>query len=218
MQKMQTNPGGTMYEPVKIPKSDLPEGRSGPWQIKRFEVTEQQAQLDQMRCALKPGGAGRGVKAGTYTMLKMDGSLDPMMSDTPAEINDHYWFVSEAEGNVLVTGLGLGIVANALALKPEVKKVTVIEIDTDVINLVANHLTAKHGDKLEIIQADAFTWIPPQPRKRGMFDCAWHDIWPSICSDNWDEMKRLKRHYQNWIKRQECWVEDMVKHYRRVGY
>lgn len=201
-----------------IPKSDLPEGSSGPWQIRRFTVSEEQAKYHQLTTMFSPGSAGRGVKPGAYTMLIRDGAVDPIISDTSAEVRDHYWVVMEAHGNILVTGLGLGLVANAMLLKPEVSKVTIIEISQDVINLVAAHLISKHGDRVEVIKADAFTWRPLPPRPRGMFDFAWHDIWPSICSDNWNEMKRLKRHYQNWVTRQECWCEDMVKYLGRIGY
>lgn len=199
-----------MYVYKTIPKSDVPEGKSGPWEIQRFTVSEEAAKLHQLQCIFS-FQAGRGVQPGTYTRLVKEQAFDPMMSDTPAEMNDHYWAVKDAVGNILVTGLGLGIVANAMLLKPEVNKVTVIEIDQDIINLVENHLKGKFGDRLEIIHADAFTWVPPKPRSRGMFDFAWHDIWPTICGDNWEEMKKLKRHYQNWVKHQRCWVEGWVK-------
>jgi hypothetical protein len=201
-----------------IPLVDVPEGTCGKWSVEKFTISETDASRYNMFLAFKPGGAARSVKPGTYTKLMAKGAFDPIMSDTPAEIRDHFWFVRNASGKVLVTGLGLGVVTNALLLKPDVGHVTVIEVEPDIIKLVGGHYQAKFGDRLEIIQADAYKWVPEPPRFRGMFDYAWHDIWPSICSDNWNEIKKIKRHYQHWVTVQECWVEEEVKYVARRGY
>lgn len=58
-----------------------------------------------------------------------------------------------AYGNVLVTGLGFGILTKALSEKPEVTSVTVVEIEQDVIDafLLNNTLNSK----VSIVQGDA---------------------------------------------------------------
>lgn len=61
-----------------------------------------------------------------------------------------------AYGNVLVTGLGFGILAKALSEKPEVDSVTVIEIEQDVIDAFLSHNTL--NSKVSIIQGDATTY------------------------------------------------------------
>jgi hypothetical protein len=61
-----------------------------------------------------------------------------------------------AYGNVLVTGLGFGILAKALSEKPEVDSVTVIEIEQDVIDAFLSHNTL--NSKVSIIKGDATTY------------------------------------------------------------
>lgn len=62
-----------------------------------------------------------------------------------------------AYGDVLLTGLGFGILAIALAEKEEVNSVTVLEISNDVIDAFTS--TNKLNDKIKIIQADASTYV-----------------------------------------------------------
>jgi hypothetical protein len=198
-------------------KVDLPEGQNGPWKIEKFEVTKTDAAIFNLR-AIFSGIGNRKVLPGNYTRLMRNGLLYPMMSDTTAELKDHRWPVNYGKGNVLVTGLGLGCVLQGLLSKPEVSKVTVIEISQDLIDLVAPHYFSKFGtDRLEIICHDALTWVPPVKVKRNLYDLAWHDIWPDICSENWDSYKKIKRHYRLWVKRQDCWVEKLIKRLKRSG-
>lgn len=149
-----------------MPKVDIPEGHSGNWRIERFTVSESEARFDALRSGY------RSVRQGTYTRL-MCGD-ETVMSDTHAERRDHLGVVQDARGDVLVTGLGLGMVVVALLQNPEVRTITVIERSKDVIDLVEPTLRARHGsDRLRIVCADAFTW---KPGKNDSWDCAWHDV------------------------------------------
>jgi hypothetical protein len=196
------------YWAKEIPNVTVPEGISGGWTVKRFEVTEETAKFSRLRAAI--GHSREYVDAGWYTKLcNPYGTI--VMSDTLAEKDDHAHAVAIAYGQVLITGLGLGVVTQACLLKPDVKKVTVIELEQDVINLVAPHYQSMFGDRIEIFCANAYTWPIPKGSK---YDTAWHDIWNHICGDNWEDMKRLKRHYQRHVKWQGCWCE--VETRRRV--
>jgi hypothetical protein len=61
-----------------------------------------------------------------------------------------------AYGDVLITGLGFGILAKALAQKEEVKSVTVIEVSSDVIGQYIS--TNGLDEKLLIINEDASSY------------------------------------------------------------
>jgi spermidine synthase len=137
------------------------------------------------------------------------------MSDTPAELEDMYYFVYHAKGKVLINGLGLGAAVQAVLSKPEVEHVTVIEISEDVIKLVADHYLKRYGDRLTIIHADALTWQPPKGQK---FDTVWHDIWDSICTDNLEEMGRLHRRYGKRAAWQASWCREQCEYYRGRDY
>jgi len=194
-----------------ITKTEVPEGKSGDWAITRFTISEEEARFDTIRATFS-GYGYRAVKSGTYTKLTRNGHI--VMSDTPAELGDLLWGVNHSEGKVLLTGLGLGIMAEACLRKPSVDCVTAIEISEDVINLVGPYLKKKYGDRLTIVHADALTWKPP---RGATYDFVFHDIWDDICTDNWKAMTRLHRRYAHWCKRQDSWCRYEIQQLRKKG-
>ncbi|KKM06731.1 hypothetical protein LCGC14_1741040 [marine sediment metagenome] len=188
-------------------KVDVPEGVSGDWEILKFTVKEHDIR------AISYALQGRPVPPGIYTRLTKKGAFVPMMSDTPAEVRDHLYFIHKATGRCLINGLGLGVVLKAILAKPEVTHVDVVETEQDIINLVWP--TYKNSNRVVLHHADAFTIEWP---KGTWWDCAWHDIWPSICTDNLPEIAKLKRKYGRKVTYQAAWVEDELRYNRRHGY
>lgn len=102
-------------------------------------------------------------------LLKKD-SKDPelwntWMSLTPVEMESQEFGIRAAEGHSVVMGLGMGWVAINMALKREVKSVTVIELDPDVIELfyksgALDSLIPEVQNKIKIINTNAMEWIP----------------------------------------------------------
>ena len=185
-------------------KVNVPEGKSGNWSVEKFEVKEND-----------PGRLyymlhGRDVPAGTYTRLSHNNTV--IMSDTPCEIRDHLGFIHRAKGRCLVNGLGLGVVAKALLENPEVTHIDVVEIEQDVINLVWP--TYYTNAKIKIHYGDAFTFIWPNGTS---WDCIWHDIWPTLCTDNLEEVTKLKRKYARRTNWQAAWAEELLRYYKRQG-
>jgi hypothetical protein len=184
-------------------KVDVPEGQSGNWRVERFVVTERDADLERIRSAFASSARRIPVPAGHYTRLMHGTGFGALvMSDTPAEMNDHRYAIHLAKGKVLVNGLGLGVVVQAMLEKPEVDHLTVIEISPDVIALVGDHYKERYGDRVEIIEADALTWKAP---KGVRYDVVWHDIWKDICADNLPEMHKLHRKYGRRADWQGSW-------------
>ena len=191
-----------------IPNVQVPEGTFGLWRVERFEVTEDSAALHNMREAMH--GSRRVIQAGTYT--KLCHNDDIVMSDTPSEKIDHLEFIDRAEGNVLIHGLGLGMVLSAVLRKPSVTDVTVVEVSWDVINLVWPTYSA--NVKAHLVHGDAFTW----PLGKGVkWAAIWHDIWTDLCVDNLVGMTKLKRRFCRRCKWQGCWGEDELR-YRQKRY
>lgn len=189
-------------------KVDVPEGISGDWSVTKFTVGDHDIR------AISYALHGRPVPPGIYTRLVKKGVFAPMMSDTPAEIQDHLDFIYQAKGDCLINGLGLGIVLKAILAKPEVTHVDVVELEQDVINLVWPTYKDNNG-RVTLYHADAFTI---QWAKDKYWDCAWHDIWPSICTDNLPEIAKLKHKYARRARWQKAWVEDLLRAYKRRGY
>jgi hypothetical protein len=93
-----------------------------------------------------------------------------------------------------------------------VDKVTVIENSPDVIALVGPTLTERYGDRLEIIEADAFTYKPPKGIR---YSVVWHDIWPDLCEDNLKTMGTLHRRYGKRCDWQGSWGKELLQYHRR---
>jgi len=185
-----------------LSKAIVPEGKKGDWAIDKFTITKEQAEFANLRALINRRPQTM-VDPGEYTRLTHQGGI--VMTDTPMEMRMHQHFYHKAEGRVFISGLGLGVIASAVASKDEVEYVLVIEIQPEVIDLVMPHLT--HLNKLHVICHDAYTFKPTLSDGR-KFDWGWHDIWNEICGDNLDDMKRLHRHYARYITNQRSWSRD----------
>ena len=131
-----------------------------------------------------------------------------MMSDTRMEHVTNYRVVQEARGNVLIAGLGLGIILHPILAKNEVLSVTVIEKYADVIALVSP--TVKN-DKLTIIQGDIYEWKPVKGTK---YDTLYFDIWADSTTDKLEEMRKLHLRFKPYKVKEgwmNSWRRDILK-------
>lgn len=190
-----------------------PDGRCGPWAIESFEIEEQDAAEYNLRLSLKGMGSHHYVTPGKYKRL-VHAERGVVMSNTPMEVRTNAEFIKAARGNVLINGLGLGMVLHAILNKPEVKKVTVVELDLDVIALTAPHFR-EHiaSERLVIVNEDCFKYVPPRGSR---YHVVWHDIWDTICDENVYDMDKLKRKYAHRALVQMCWAEADCKAMRQV--
>jgi hypothetical protein len=201
---------------------------SDTYKIKQSILTEEQIKADQMRAMF----------SGTYWMfsgLKPDFPYitlvkkgeGAMMSDTPMERTSNKDFITRANGDVLIFGLGIGLIILPLLDAEEVKSITVVELYQDLIDMVEPRLKAHDKDnKLTVVQGDCFEYYDKMDKAQ-RFDCIYGDIWIDISSDNWNEMKDLTKKYRgrriqskvnphafltHWMKDQ---VQSMVRSEQR---
>lgn len=180
---------------------NLKPGKSGEWEVKQFRVSEEDAKWDRVRNAVN-GHPERAVSAGDYWKLTYHGNI--YMSNTPAEVMDHWPFIYRANGCILIAGLGLGMVVKALLDKPDVSRIVIVEKSEDVINLVGQAYT---GDsRVEIVHGDIFDYKPKEH-----FDYAWFDIWQEIDGDNYPEMKRLHCRFARAATVKDSWCREQCK-------
>lgn len=182
---------------------NVPDGKSGDWEVSTIDISENEARFHNLRCAIKRESVSM-IEPGTYKRLTNGGEV--VMTNTPMEVRTHRAFIRAAHGRVLLNGLGLGMVLSAILAKPEVESVTVIEISPDVIRLTGP--TFASDPRVRIIEADAFEWKPEPGEK---FDCVWHDVWNDICRGNLPGMKKLVRKYAKRAKFQGCWSRELLR-------
>lgn len=193
----------------------LTDGEHGKWKVEIFVVSKEDAYFNNMRAMF---GGERFISPGTYKRIMRYGKV--IMSNTGVEVSDHISPVLRGRnegGHILINGLGMGMCLSMILTghtRPsgKVEKITVIEIDQELIDFVGVKFTdpdSKFYDKrVEIVCADAFEYEPP----RGVrYSVVWHDIWDDICEDNAPEMSRLKRKYEGCSDWQGCWCEDEAR-------
>ena len=178
------------------------------WKLEKFKI--EQGNFSAMVDGIMPG---------TYIRLLHNGEC--VMSDTSMEQRTNLRFCSKAYGDIIIGGLGIGMIVMAIQDKPEVRSITIIEKNQEVIDLVASQL--KFNDKVSIICADVFEWKP----KRGVkYDMTYMDIWNWINEDVYKkEVQPLKRKYVRFLRPKsenpnrfnECWAEYQAKTGRRLA-
>lgn len=177
--------------------------------VSRFEVTKDS--FENWRNTVL---YGRGTRPGRYSMLSVDGTL--WMSDTDAECRDHsvaVWAADSYKGGTgIVNGLGLGCVIGAWL--DVLDHVTVVEADARIIDTVGAWYESTYPGRITIWHGDAYTVKLPVGAR---WDVAWHDVWPTITSDNLPEMATLHRRYGKRVAWQESWARPLCRRMKRAG-
>jgi hypothetical protein len=182
----------TQFQKVK---KFIKEGESENFKIEHFELSEEFVRRERFRGALAGGAAYQEVYdlvAGEYVRLIDKRSNSIVMSDTPMELNTNREFIENAKGDILIGGLGMGLIVMSIQNKKEVKSITIVEKEKEVIDLMKDFPFNK---KVKIIEADIFTYTPEQT-----FDYLYFDIWYTISADNYEEMKTLNKRYKKFKK------------------
>lgn len=206
------------HYPVK-----LPAGKSGKWRIGSYKPDHRSVMLENVRHVLDMMPESVVSPDIRYTVLYGPcgerGTEAVMMSNTQLEYRTNRSFVESAHGDVLVVGLGIGMLIRPLAERKEVKTITVLEKEPDVIALVKPHY--RDVEKLRVYEADAFDFEPDDlmGQRPDRWDSVMIDIWPSIGPDNLPDMKKLHGRYAQWVNKGgkvHCWAQDLCRRMKRI--
>lgn len=186
---------GSPEDPLLDLRSKIPPGKSGKWEVSKFNIEPDLGLLRAMR-------DGRGTYLGEYTRLTRNNTC--VMSDTNAELDDLGVFFAALDRtearSVLINGLGLGIALQGALRSSRINRIVVVEIAKEVIDLVGPHF---NHPKVEIVHGDAYTHKIPCH-----YDVVWHDIWDNVPnSDNKNEIRRLRRRHGGKCYWQGVWCE-----------
>ena len=193
----------------------LPEAKKGEAEVRHFVINEHLAAFSRLRAVVTRGREGA-AKEGTFAQLFVKGSL--VMSDTEHERQTNWDLLREARyGDILIAGLGLGMVLLPILAQEKVTSVTVIELSQDAIDLVEPHVrkaAGKDADKLTVIQADIYEWKPPRGAR---YNTIYFDIWGDICRDNLKDMKKLHQKFRR-RKRRGGWMSSWLYQELKGGW
>jgi len=120
------------------------------------------------------------------------------MTTYPADILDHRTILEEAYGDILLTGLGLGVGVVFAYHNPKVSSITVIENNSTIIEKIAP-MICKNMTRItpNVIEQDANMWVPDRH-----FDFAYIDHAYSRADSE---------RYQEYCTRVVNWYDERVK-------
>ncbi|MBR3837043.1 MAG: class I SAM-dependent methyltransferase [Clostridia bacterium] len=139
----------------------------------------------------------------------------PWVSVCPSEIYSMGPDIPDAEGRVLVLGLGLGYYPHLISKSPKVKSVTIVERSPQIITLFREELLPQfsHKEKIRVVQADAFDFL--KETEPGEYDFCYADIWEGW-HDGADCYERILPHEKRLY---DCtfryWIHDEILWYQK---
>jgi hypothetical protein len=138
-----------------------------------------------------------------FRLFKKEAQLMHLNIKSLREYKEQYACYDLAYGNILITGLGFGMLATWLASKPEVTSVKVIEFSQEVIDLFTSANPVP--EKVTIELGDAKTYAT-----NDKFDCVFLDHFPDQSNEPIYEevlsiLKNIPNHNVLWFWSLEKW-------------
>jgi len=159
----------------------------------------------------------------TITVLyegEKDPATDPKgiwMSDSPFEYWGMWQFAGRVKpGRVLLGGLGLGILANFLAMREDIKEVVVVELSPEVIKMISPYL----HPKVKVLQGDFAKLMVELSRKGEKFDSIVADIFKGVAEEK-ELYEDVRMTMEDWFPEaqhlfwyfQENYEDDKIFYY-----
>lgn len=183
----------------------LKDGKAGDFELTHFEIGK-----NDLYAIL------HGIPCGKFIKLTHRGEV--VMSDTAMEKRTNRDFVVKAHGNVLIGGLGIGLILLAIQDKEDIEQITVVEKNKEVIELVGNQLPL--NSKVNIVNDDVFEYKP-----LFKYNTIYMDIWNYINENIYnDQMKPLISRYRRYLVPKsedenryiDCWCKRQAKNGVRI--
>lgn len=170
-------------------------GRCGRWRVEDFYFAHDGRMADSEFY----------VPAGRYKRLVHE-KRGVVMNNFPHVLRLRNSCLQNSYGSVFLSGLGLGLLVDALLERKSVEKICVVEIDADVISLCGSKYA--NDSRVCIFNANVFDYFPSDGE---FFQAVWHDVWETF----WIEEKkqaealcaRWKKH-SNW---QGAWGLELMQ-------
>lgn len=148
-------------------------------------------------------------KSFRYPYLESDGIF--WMGVVPREIGTFEKSIQEAHGNVLVIGCGIGYFAYMISLKKNVSHVTVVDLDSNILNNFQKHILPQfpNPSKVSLVEADAFSYM--NAINMSQYHCCFVDIWKDVLDMSPLYLKSLEieQKYPNVFF--DYWLEEKMK-------
>lgn len=163
--------------------------------LEKYNLSKDEVEIMIFRDIINGRREYKGLSLGEYIRLIDKNKKEIIMSDTPMEKRTNIEFYRNANGKVLIGGLGIGMILLAVQKKPQIDKIVVVEKHKEIIDIVASQLPLNH--KVIIINDDIFNF-----KTEELFDCIYFDIWNVINREYFKEhLYLIKKYYNNLNKK-----------------
>ncbi len=147
-----------------------------------------------------------------YLFLYHKGLAKTMMSSHESETITNQKFIDSAKGNVLIFGLGLGLIVFPLLKEIGIRRILIVELDQGLIDMVSPIVRFQDSSrKVEIVKGDSFSWETPEK-----FDTIYFDIWETIDEKAYSEMGILEKRYQKNLK-EGGWIDSWCSELNKLN-
>jgi hypothetical protein len=177
----QVMPGVPLFKTdLFIP--DYNEGEIGNWRIQKLQLGFDHGYITGVSAVEKMTILARRCRENCE-------KWEAWMSISPHEIESQQLCCRYAYGHTVIMGLGLGWIAINTAMNERVEKVTVVELDPEVIDLfnqsgAPDHLPVKVLNKIEIVLSDAMKWRSEKRKTNFLYVDIWRTLAePSVMND-----------------------------------
>lgn len=149
-----------------------------------------------------------------FVLMNMS-TEEVLMTDSEMELLSNKHFIDNAKGDILILGLGLGMIVFPLLEDNSINSITIIEKDQEIIDFVGEKINNLDvSKKVKIVCDDAFNYFK-NTQDYGMYDYIYIDFWSTITQESVNEMEYLMIQYSP-LKKDEssflrCWTYD-IKH------
>lgn len=198
-------PRGEDLLSYKVDHLPVIDGPVGDWRIEAFYVKE------GSRAQVLAGMSRRHVPEGLYAGLfkgEGRGAENLWMSDTPPEVASMLPAIRAFEDpscrRVLIGGLGLGVLLKAALSQGHVERVDVVELNPEVIELVAPHYP---DPRVRVHRGDALEFLP-DGGPDGAWDYAYYDVWRDVTAANCADFVRIRGLVGERAHRIEFWHRE----------
>lgn len=189
-----------------------PRKKSG-WELNVLKLTENDVKSARLSAAMSFSyGEYLSLRAGRYmrllmpetTLPRIDGRM--IMSDTPQERLTNIQVVERAYGDVLIAGLGIGMILLPILASYQVDRVLVLEKYQPVRDMVEPQIrrwAKKHrvDHKLEVLVCDVHDY--PDRNDQQKWDIIYFDIWQTPDEKAYAETKILWKKYRRLLSRDD---------------
>lgn len=156
---------------MNIIKTNIPEKENGKWSIRKYTSA-----LHEIYKIYQPDINFNFIEnepEQEYTTL-IHSEYGVIMIDSAKEYKEHNLLWEKANGNILIGGLGIGMVNEKLITMQNIETITIIEKNIEVIDMVWPF--CKKDDRFILIHDDIDTWNIPENKH---WNYAWFDTYIS---------------------------------------